>query len=142
MDLIIIIIFAILTYAYLNLNKIYRICTNKREKIQNKGPNDIFNDPNLNINIKLAKKMLKNNEFDHIIDARRDRAWIMGHHPDALHIQTSSLESRLPDKILNKNNKILLYAHNKESAKEAAKIIKKLGYKRIKFIDEKYDALY
>jgi rhodanese-related sulfurtransferase len=117
----------------------YQKCTTiKRKNIKK----NIFDDPNLKINTKLAKEMVKNNEFDRIIDVRNDRRWIMGHHVDAIHIQLNRLESILPDKIVDKNFKLLVYAENKQKARDASKIIKKLGYKNIKYINENYTELY
>jgi len=142
MDLEIIIIFAILTFAYLNLNKFYNRCKNEDNNKKKNEPEDIFKSNNLKIDLNLAKDMLKKNEFDHIIDIRIDRQWIMGHHPNAIHIPITRLESRLPGKIVNKKNKILVYAHSRYEAKEGAIIMKRMGYKRIKFIDKKYTELY
>jgi rhodanese-related sulfurtransferase len=138
MDLIIIFIVLILTYSYLNLYYFFNRCENKNK---NKGPENIFNNSELKININLAKDMLKKSEFDTIIDVRHDRSWIIGHHPDAMHITTSRLESILPDRIYNRKNKILVYGQTKEEAKEAAKIIKQLGYINVKYIEEKYKKL-
>ena len=122
----------------MTLNDSYQIC-NKKKKIVKKN---IFDDPNLKIDLNIAKKMLKNNEFDRIIDVRSDRAWIMGHHVDALHINLSRLESILPDRIVDKKFKLLVYADNKYEARKASNIIKKLGYKNIKFIEKNYKELY
>ena len=140
MNLIVIFIIIILIYAYFKLENNYQRCTIGKRKI--KKITNIFDDNKLKIGIDQAKNMLKNKEFDHIIDVRPDKSWIMSHHVDAIHIELSRLESILPNKILNKRNKILVYANSKEIAENAAILIKKLGYKKVKFIENKFNELY
>jgi rhodanese-related sulfurtransferase len=141
MNLIVIFIIIILIYAYSKLENNYQICKIGKRKIKKVNTN-IFDDNKLKIGLDQAKNMLKNKEFDYIIDVRPDRSWIMGHHVDAIHIQFSRLESILPNKILNKRNKILVYANSKQMAENSANLIKKLGYKNVKFIENKFTELY
>jgi rhodanese-related sulfurtransferase len=141
MNLIVIFIIIILIYAYYKLENNYQICKIGKRKIK-KIKTNIFDDNNLKIGIDQAKNMIKNREFDFIIDVRPDKSWIMSHHVDAIHIELSRLESILPNKILNKRNKILVYANSKQIAESAAMLIKKLGYKKVKFIENKFTDLY
>jgi len=146
MDLIILLIILILIYAYITLDSKYGKCIPNPRKgnIRNMFGEkiNIFKNKIPKIEIVDAKQLLKNNEFDHIIDIRRDRLWIMGHHPDAIHISLGRLASILPDKIVNKKNKILIYGENAQEAKEAYIIVKSLGYKNVKYIDKKYTSLF
>jgi rhodanese-related sulfurtransferase len=146
MDLIILLIILILIYAYVTLDNKYGKCipNPKKGNIRNMFGEkiNIFKNKQSKLDIENAKQLLKQNAFDQIIDIRRDRAWIMGHHPDAIHITINRLESILPDKIINKNNKILIYGENAQEAKEASIIVKSLGYKNVKYIDKKYESLF
>ena len=141
MNLIVIFIIIILIYAYYKLENNYQRCKNGKRKIK-KVKTNIFDDNKLKIGVDQAKNMIKNKEFDFIIDVRPDKSWIMSHHVDAIHIELSRLESILPNKILNKRNKILVYANSPQIAENAAMLIKKLGYKKVKFIENKFTDLY
>jgi rhodanese-related sulfurtransferase len=141
MNLIVIFIIIILIYAYYKLENNYQRCKIGKRKIKKVNTN-IFDDNKLKIDINIAKNMIKNKEFDFIIDVRPDKSWIMSHHVDAIHIELSRLESILPNKILNKRNKILVYANSAQIAENSAILIKKLGYKKVKFIENKFSDLY
>jgi len=141
MNLIVIFIIIILIYAYYKLENNYQRCTLGKRKIK-KVITNIFDDNKLKIGLDQAKNMLKNKEFDYVIDVRPDKSWIMSHHVDAIHIELSRLESILPNKILNKRNKILVYANSPQIAESGAMLIKKLGYKKVKFIENKFTDLY
>jgi rhodanese-related sulfurtransferase len=140
MNLLVVFIIIILIYAYYKLENNYQRCNIGKRKL--KVNTNIFDDIKLKIGIDQAKNMIKNREFDYIIDVRPDKSWIMGHHVDAIHIELSRLESILPNKILNKRNKILVYANSSQIAENSSNIIKKLGYKNVKFIENKFTDLY
>jgi phage shock protein E len=85
-----------------------------------------------------VKKAIDNNEFDFIVDVRTRQEWDEGHHPKAIHIPIGEFVTLLPEKIPNKNAKILFYCKKGIRASGTVEIAKKLGYKNIKYLDGRF----
>lgn len=85
-----------------------------------------------------AKEMIKNNEFDFIIDVRSLQEWNEGHLNKAIHIPINELVNQLPNKVNNLLATILFYCKRGIRASGAVEIAKKLGYKNVYYLQGGY----
>ena len=83
-------------------------------------------------------KAIKNNEFDYIIDVRTKQEWDEGHYSTAIHIPIGEFVTMLPEKIPDRNARILFYCKKGIRASGTIVIAEKLGYKNIKYLDGRY----
>ena len=81
-----------------------------------------------------AKAALAKGEFDHIVDVRTDAEWSMGRFPLAIHIPLKQVEQNLPQRIPDKNSKILFYCNTSTRARLAAEAAQALGYPNIRYL--------
>ena len=84
-----------------------------------------------------AKNMIESNKIDYIIDIRTELEWNLGHHPKALHIPVSKLNSKYLPKN-SKNKKFLLYCNSGQRARKGAEILKKQGYNKVYYVANTY----
>jgi rhodanese-related sulfurtransferase len=92
----------------------------------------------LELTLDEAVEAIKNNEFDYIIDVRTKQEWDEGHYPTAIHIPIGEFVSLLPEKIPDRNARILFYCKKGIRASGTTVIAQKLGYKNIKYLDGRY----
>lgn len=85
-----------------------------------------------------TKRIIENREFDYLVDVRTLQEWNEGHHPLAIHIPIGDFVTLLPEKIPNKNARIIFYCKKGYRASGTVEIAKKLGYKNIKYVDGRY----
>lgn len=90
---------------------------------------------------KEAKRLIKDNYFDYIIDVRTNEEWNKGHYPDAIHIGMERLIFDLPKKVPDIISKILFYCAKGRRAKGASVIAETLGYKNTRYLKGTYTDL-
>lgn len=89
-----------------------------------------------------AKKLIKNKEFDFILDVRTDSERnTFGFYPGSVNINISELERRFPSEFPNKNLHILVYCKSGRRARIATEKLQQLGYKNVKYITAPYTSL-
>jgi phage shock protein E len=81
-----------------------------------------------------AKALLKDGKFDAVVDVRTDAEWATGHFPLAIHIPVKQLSTQLPQRIPDKNAKILIYCNTSTRARIGAEEAVKLGYKHVRYL--------
>lgn len=90
------------------------------------------------INFKDACAMIKNKEFELILDVRTYKEWKLGHYPTAINIPLNELSNELEfdfNKIYpNKNIYILIYCKNGNRAGKAYNFLKYHGYHNVFFL--------
>jgi phage shock protein E len=85
----------------------------------------------IEINSNEARTNIANGNYDYIIDVRTDAEWSEGHNPNTIHIPIGSLVTELPEKIPNKNSRILFICKKGIRASAVTIIAKKLGYNNV-----------
>lgn len=93
------------------------------------------------INSSEAKKLIKQNYFDVILDVREKDEWDSGHHPFATHIPLSNVKKKFHSKYPDKDIKILIYCHSGMRARSAKNILESQGYLNISVLDGTYTNL-
>ena len=81
-----------------------------------------------------AKTRLRRGQFDSVVDVRTDAEWNTGHYPLAIHIPTGQLQQALPQRIPDKQSKILFYCNTSTRARMAAEQAQKLGYTNVRYL--------
>lgn len=81
-----------------------------------------------------AKRKLKRGEFDAIVDVRTDTEWNTGHVPLAIHVPTKEIAEKLPQRVPDKNARILFYCNTSTRARMAAEQAQAMGYKNIRYL--------
>jgi phage shock protein E len=81
-----------------------------------------------------AKTRLRRGQFDSVVDVRTDAEWNTGHYPLAIHIPTGQLKDALPQRIPDKQSKILFYCNTSTRARMAAEQAQKMGYTNVRYL--------
>lgn len=99
--------------------------------------------PVRHIDAEEAKKKINNKSYDYIVDVRTEDEWNEAHLPlkNVINIPIGILVSALPNRIPNKDAKILFVCKRGIRAEAANVIANKLGYKNIEFLDRSYSSL-
>lgn len=99
-------------------------------------------DSPLRISSERAKFLIKNKEFDIILDVRTDfELKTLGFYPGSVHIQSADLERLMPSLYPNKNLRILAYCNSGHRARNATEKLHKLGYNNSVYISSHYGSL-
>lgn len=93
------------------------------------------------INASEAKKLIKQNWFDMILDVREKDEWDTGHHSSAVHIPLSEVKKKFHSKYPDKNIKVLIYCRSGMRAGNAKEILESQGYSNISVLDGSYTNL-
>jgi rhodanese-related sulfurtransferase len=96
-------------------------------------PNEISSD--------VAKNNILLGKYDYIVDVRTKKEWDEGHLPNVIHIPIGSLVTELPDKIPNKNSRILFVCKKGIRASGVVTIAHKLGYNNVQAMIGNYKEL-
>lgn len=89
---------------------------------------------------KEAKRKIKRNDIEYIIDVRSQTEWNMGHYPGALHIPVTELKKeKMPKNSIDKG--ILVYCNTGQRARRAAETLKALGYNKVYYIAGTYSSI-
>lgn len=75
-----------------------------------------------------------------VVDVRTQAEWETGHLPGAIHIPASKIEIEAPKK-LDRTDTIIVYCNTGTRARNAAIILKELGFKNTYYIAETYHEL-
>lgn len=81
-----------------------------------------------------AKALLKAGKFDAVVDVRTDAEWNMGHYPLALHVPLKDIPSVLPQRVPDKNAKILFYCNTTTRSRMAAEQAEQMGYTNVRYL--------
>lgn len=81
-----------------------------------------------------AKDELQKGKFDTVVDVRTDAEWSMGHYPLAIHIPLKQVEELLPQRVPDKNSRILFYCNTSTRARMAAETAQKAGYAKVRYL--------
>lgn len=94
------------------------------------------------ISSSVAKKMIKDGEFDLILDVRTDlERNTLGYYPGSVHIQSVDLDKIMPVEYPNKNIRILAYCNTGHRARLAIEKLHGLGYSNALYIATPYTTL-
>lgn len=75
-----------------------------------------------------------------VVDVRTKQEWDLGHFPSAIHIPVSKLNEEARDK-LDATDVIIVYCNTGTRARNAATMLKGLGYNNVHYIAETYHEL-
>jgi rhodanese-related sulfurtransferase len=90
-----------------------------------------------------AKRRLRTNQFDVILDVRTDlERSTLGSYPNSVHIQSADLERKMPRQFPKKSTRILAYCNTGHRARMATEKLHALGYKNSVYISSTYKSLY
>lgn len=78
-----------------------------------------------------ARYNIKAGQYDYIIDVRTKQEWDEDHLPNTISIPIGNLVSELPEKVPNKNARILFVCKKGVRASGVVTIAHKLGYKNV-----------
>lgn len=81
-----------------------------------------------------AKTRLRKGQFDSVVDVRTDAEWNSGHYPLAIHIPLKQVKDVLPQRIPDKQSKILFYCNTSTRARMAAEQAQQLGYTNVRYL--------
>ena len=81
-----------------------------------------------------AKARLERGQFDHVIDVRTNTEWDMGHYPLAIHIPVANILNELPQRVPDKQAKLLIYCNTSTRARIAAEKAQSIGYKNVRYL--------
>lgn len=73
-------------------------------------------------------QIMEENENYIILDVRTQAEYNQGHIPNAICIPNETIDENVVNKLLDKNQMILVYCRSGNRSKEAAEKLKKLGY--------------
>ena len=78
-----------------------------------------------------ARENVKTGKYDFIVDVRTKQEWDEGHLPNTISIPIGNLVAELPEKIPDKNSRILFVCKKGIRASGVVTIAHKLGYKNV-----------
>lgn len=78
-----------------------------------------------------AKKLIKDNSFDVILDVRTDNEWNEGHYYSAVHLPLNTVEKNFQNLYPNKSTKVLVYCRSGVRAENAKQILNSQGYMNV-----------
>ena len=88
-----------------------------------------------------AHQNVKAGKYDYIVDVRTKEEWDEGHLPNTISIPIGNLVVELPQKIPNKNSRILFVCKKGIRASGVVTIAHKLGYKNVQSMIGNYKEL-
>ena len=90
------------------------------------------------LNPQEAKKLIRDNSFDVILDVRTDDEWNRGHHPNAIHIPLDRLEKKFHKLYPDKSIRVLVYCRTGTRAGNAVHILNSQGYSNVYSVNGGY----
>lgn len=81
-----------------------------------------------------AKQALQKGQFDHVVDVRTQAEWDMGRFPLAIHIPVKQIPEVLPQRIPEKQSRILFYCNTSTRARMAAETAQSMGYTNVRYL--------
>lgn len=92
----------------------------------------------LRVTASQAKTIIENGAK--VVDVRTQPEWGMGHHPEAIHLPVSQIQTDA-NKLLNTKDHIIVYCNTGTRARAAATTLKDMGYQHVKYVAETYHEL-
>jgi rhodanese-related sulfurtransferase len=93
------------------------------------------------ITAQLARQNVKDEKYDFIVDVRTQKEWDEGHLPNTISIPIGNLVTELPERIPDKNARILFVCKKGIRASAVVVIAHKLGYKNVQAMIGNYKEL-
>lgn len=84
-----------------------------------------------------AKSQIDKGLINHIIDVRSYDEWLLGHHPNAIHMPVSKI-NELTLKHISKEENILVYCNTGQRARYASEKIQNVGFENVYYISSSY----
>ncbi len=88
-----------------------------------------------------ARQNVKEGKYDFIVDVRTQKEWDEGHLPNTISIPIGNLVTELPERIPDKNARILFVCKKGIRASAVVVIAHKLGYKNVQSMVGNYKEL-
>ena len=88
-----------------------------------------------------AKKMIRNNQFDVILDVRTKEERQTGFYKGSVHIPEATLKQGIQNQYPDRKTKILVYCATGRRAKNATDVLRSMGYSNVLFIRGTYTDL-
>ena len=88
----------------------------------------------LRISTEEANKLIASGYFKTVLDVRTDIEYNVGHFPGSVHIPTGEISKRVLNEIPNQSDPILVYCNTGQRARRASELLKKIGYKNVRYI--------
>lgn len=88
-----------------------------------------------------AKKLIKQNNFNIILDVREKDEWNYGYYPSAIHIPLGEVKKKFHSKFPDKSIKVLIYCRSGIRAANAKEILESQGYSNISVLNGPYNDL-
>ena len=78
-------------------------------------------------------------QFDKIVDVRTDFEWSIGHHPEAVHLPSTTLSPETANAVgLKMGDRILVYCNTGQRSRRGAELLKSFGYEKVYYIPGSY----
>ena len=81
-----------------------------------------------------ARKLLRDQKIDVVLDVRTKIEYNLGHYPQALNIPTAVLSDQVETMIPDKNTRILVYCNTGQRSRWATDVLRAKGYKNVLYI--------
>ncbi len=89
-----------------------------------------------------AKRRLKQQQFDLILDVRTDlEVRTLGIYPGAVHAPAANLKTFMKSQYRDTSMRILLYCNSGQRSRKAAELLQSMGYKNTVYIATPYQSL-
>ncbi len=101
----------------------------------------VYNQKSDEISAQDACENARAGNYDYIVDVRTKKEWDEGHLPNTISIPIGNLVGELPEKIKNKNARILFVCKKGIRASGVVTIAHKLGYNNVQAMIGNFSAL-
>jgi rhodanese-related sulfurtransferase len=101
----------------------------------------VYNTTKHEISVIEARHNIKNNLYDYIVDVRTQKEWDEDHLDNTISIPIGNLVTELPEKITDKNSRILFVCKKGVRASGVVTIANKLGYNNVQAMIGNYREL-
>jgi rhodanese-related sulfurtransferase len=89
-----------------------------------------------------ARRRLKENQFDVVLDVRTDvERTTLGHYPGSIHIQGADLKKEILRQYTDKHTRFLVYCNTGQRARAATETLVAMGYPTVQYIAGSYRGL-
>jgi rhodanese-related sulfurtransferase len=96
---------------------------------------------NMEISVEEARYNYQKGLYDYVVDVRTEKEWTQHHLPHTIHIPIGTLVTELPEKIPDRNARILFICKKGIRASAVTVIANKLGYYNVQSMIGNYKQL-
>jgi len=96
---------------------------------------------NIEISVEEARYNYQKGLYDYVVDVRTEKEWTQHHLPHTIHIPIGTLVTELPEKIPDRNARILFICKKGIRASAVTVIANKLGYYNVQSMIGNYKQL-